>query len=95
MAVSVELEDFDWDEIEDFAKENLEMIKVDDITLEYLHERYDIFDFLEHLGGLEIPDFSYPNNSIITVDIYKKLYRNIEKIPINELENLLNKYNCI
>jgi len=37
----------------------------------------------------------YPNNSIIHKDIYTKLLNNIDKIPILELDEFLNKYNCL
>ena len=95
MAVNVELNDFSYDEIEEFAEDNLDMIKVDDITLEYLHEKYDIFEFLEDLGGIQTPNFYYPNNSILIVDAYDRLNRNIDKIPINALNKFLDDHNCI
>ena len=95
MGVNVDLHDFSHSEIEDFAEDHLDMIKVNDITLEYLHEKYDIFEFLKNLGGVQIPEIYYPNNSILNADAYERLNRNIDKVPVNKLNEFLDSYNCI
>ena len=37
----------------------------------------------------------YPNNSIVHKEVYEKLLNNIDKIPVNELDNFLSNYNCL
>lgn len=37
----------------------------------------------------------YPNNSIRHSNVYEKLLDNIDKIPLEDIENLLLKNNCL
>lgn len=90
----IDIGDFDWTEIKIFAEENLDMIKIEDISLDLLEEKYGLSDFLEERGMDKLFLF-YPNNSIRHESIYNRLTNNIDKVPLSELEALLDKYNCL
>ena len=93
--ITVSLDEFEFDEIRDFAREELDMISVNDVKLENFYANWEIVDFLEDKGYEVNENFSYPNNSIVTRDTFSRLLRNIDKVPLQELEDLLDKHNCI
>ena len=93
--ITVDLNEFDFDEIKEFAEENLDMIHLNDIKLDKFYDNWEIIEFLEEKGYEINTNFIYPNNSIVTKNIYDRLLKNVDKIPLQELEHLLDKYNCI
>lgn len=85
--LTVDLEDFDYGDIREFAKDNLDM--VDNIS------EIDTDDLLEELEsrGVHInQNFYYPNNSIIDADLIERFIDGYSDINKGEFEELLQKH---
>lgn len=87
MSVIIDLDDFDYGDIREFAKDNLDM--VDNIS------EIDTDDILEELSyrGVHInQNFYYPNNSIIDADLIERFIGGFGDINKEEFEELLQKH---
>lgn len=49
---------------------------------------------MKEVYGVVVKPFYYPHNSIRETTAYEKLLDNTGRIPIEEIEKLLEKYNC-
>ena len=82
-------------EIKQIAEDELEMVSLDDVD-PYSFSDAELIPVLENRGyKLGRGDFYYPFNSIEIAAAYGKLLDNIGNIPLEEINKLTNKYNCI
>ncbi len=82
-------------EIRDYAKEELELVDYDDVD-PYNFNDHEIIDVLENRGyRIGRGELYYPNNSIRVTDAYNTLMDNVSKVPVEEIENLIEKYDLL
>lgn len=93
--IIVSLDEFDMEDIAEYARDHLDMVEINDLSLETFYDHEELVKFLRSKGYTVNENFYYPHNSITTKAAYDRLLNNVGKIPIQEIENLLDKYNCI
>ena len=82
-------------EIQDYAKKELDLVEYDDVD-PYGFMDEDLIDVLENRGyRVGRGELYYPNNSFRITDAYNTLLENVSKVPVEEIENLIKKYNLI
>ena len=64
-------------------------IDLDDVPEETLIE------YVDNLKPIEASYFSYPNNSVRIRGAYETLLKNLQNVPLEEIETIIEKYNLI
>lgn len=93
--MEIGLDNFYDDDIEEYAKDRLDMVKRGSVNIEEEFSIPEVEEFLVSKGVVLDKQFYYPNNSIVLYSAYQTLLNNVDKIPLSEIENLITKYNCI
>lgn len=90
--VVVDLDDFSSQDVINYAHWHFDMIDPDEASIDNLFSIEDIVLYLENEGFSVLENYK---QSILEACTYDRLLRNTEKIPLQELESLLDKYNCL
>lgn len=90
MNITVDIEEFDDDEVIEYAKNNLDMMTGNEALGDF--DEYELVKELEGRGYI-VSDKStyYPHNDLITADLLKRVNDNIGKIDNKDLEEFLQK----
>jgi len=88
--VEVHFDELDETQLKEYALQHLEVVDPEKIEIDDYFTENEVERYLRNFGFLPAV-----NKSLRYMDAYTKLVKNSNKIPIEEIENLLTKYNCI
>lgn len=89
MSITVNIDEFDDDEVIEYAKNTLNMMTGKEALGDF--DEYELVEKLEGRGYIIIDKNYYPYNDIITADLLQRVNDNIGKIDNKELEWFLNE----